>query len=270
MSIQKFFETHPVFHFREFSDFMKSKGTNRPQSWRQRLSYHTKAGHLIHIRKFLYAVKATINQDQWVDPYLIANKVSQSSVIAYHSALELHGVAYTTFSEITFIVDQQMLPFYYEAQTFRPISTPKILSDQGQVGYGIEEIKRSGLSLRLTSLERSMVDVLDRPNLGGGWEEIVRSFDNILQFDINKVIEYTLLLNNATTVAKVGFFLEQRPKYLAIESRYIEKLLPYIPRQTHYIENPRGAKGKYIEKWNIIVPLEIIQKSWEEPSAGDI
>ena len=55
--VTPFFETHPIFRFEEFAQFMQAQGTERIASWRQQLSYHRKAGNLIHIRKSLYAVK---------------------------------------------------------------------------------------------------------------------------------------------------------------------------------------------------------------------
>jgi hypothetical protein len=66
MKIKHFFEAHPVFRYEEFSAFMVATGITRPASWRQQLSYHQKAGHLIHIRKFLYAVKPMLSQEQWI------------------------------------------------------------------------------------------------------------------------------------------------------------------------------------------------------------
>jgi hypothetical protein len=62
MKVKEFFSSHPVFRYEEFAAFMASIGTDRPESWRQQLSYHQKAGNLIHTRKFLYAVKPTFSQ----------------------------------------------------------------------------------------------------------------------------------------------------------------------------------------------------------------
>lgn len=62
---------------------MIAQGTARSQSLRQQLSYHHKAGHLIHIRKFLYAVKPMISQEHWIDPYLIASRATADAIIAY-------------------------------------------------------------------------------------------------------------------------------------------------------------------------------------------
>lgn len=269
MKLKCFFEAHPVFRYEEFSAFMTAAGTTRPESWRQQLSYHQKMGHLIHIRKFLYAVKPIFSQGDWVDPYLIASRATANAIIAYHTALELHGIAYTTFNEFTFLANRQASPFNYEGQHFRAVIQPKALISNEHINYGVEVMQRSGLSIKLTCLERTVVDVLERPDLGGGWEEIWRSLDNITQLDTKQLIEYALLLNNATTIAKVGYFLEQRPPHFTLEKTRLEKLLAHIPKQPHYMSRESG-KGKYIEKWQLIVPLAIINRTWEEPDVENI
>lgn len=270
MKVKEFFESHPIFRYEEFAAFMTSLGTDRPESWRQQLSYHKRAGHLIHIRKFLYAVKPMFLKEQWIDPYLLASKVTTDAVIAYHSALELHAIAYTTFNEISFLSKRQILPFTYEAQRFRSVSLPKMLINKGSINFGVEEISRDGMSIKLTCLERTIVDVLDRPDLGGGWEEIWRSLDNVTKLDIDKIVEYVLLLRNSTTIAKLGFFLEQRPSHFAVDDKYLKKLLRHLPKQPHYMSRDQRSGGKYVEKWRLMVPLSIINRTWEEPDVENI
>ena len=270
MKLKQFFEMHPVFRYEEFASFMAKQGSAQPNTCRKLLSYHQKAGHLINIRKFLYAVKPMLSQEPWIDPYLIAAKAAPDSILGYHTALELYGMAYTTFNELTYLTNRQRSAFTFDSQGFRAITQPKSLIVGEQTNFGIDVITRAGMKIKLTCLERSIVDVLDRPDLGGGWEEIWRSFEYITKLDLNKLIDYVLYLKNATTVSKVGYFLEQRPAHLAIDQKYIEKLLSHIPKQPHYMNRDRKGEGKYIEKWQLIVPLEIINRTWEEPGAENI
>jgi len=271
MNIQPFFDTHPVFRYEEFAQFMQGI-QQLHASRRQQLNYHHKAGNLIHIRKFLYAVKPSSikAEDFWIDPYLIAGKATTDAVLGYHTALELHNLAYTTFEELTFITAQSSKSFTYSNQHFRAVSFPKSLITKNETYNSVEQIQRQSINLKITNLERTIVDVLDRPDLAGGWEEICRSLDHVIHFDPAKLVVYTLLLNNATTTAKVGFFLEQRPEHLKINTNYLEQLLPYIPKQPHYMNRTQRNKGQYIKKWQLIVPLEIIERRWEEPHAADV
>lgn len=270
MKTDRFFEEHPVFRYEEFAAYMSSLGTTRPESWRQQLKYHQKSGNIIHIRKFLYAVRTAHSQGKWIDPYLITSKATADSILAYHTALELHGVAYTTFNELLFLSCKQSPSFSFESQQFRSVLQPKALITKQKTDYQVQVISRGGMNIKVTTLERTIVDVLDRPNLGGGWEEIWRSFDNITQLNIDNMIEYVQLLENATTAAKLGFFLDQRPEYFAASKKQLEKLQRYIPKQTHYMSNEDRHGGKYIEKWRLIVPLFIINRGWEEPNVENI
>lgn len=272
MKIKSFFEANPIFRFEDFAAYMQSRGSSRPASWKQQLSYYHKAGVLVHVRKFLYAVKpASVEvKNYWIDPYLIAGMASSDSILAYHTALEYWGLAYTSFGEFTFLTHSPSRSFIYKEQRFRPVLFPKALVKQNNIDYSVETVKRQGVTLKVTSIERTIVDILDRSDLAGGWEEVWRSLDNISQIDIKKLIKYTLMLENATVAAKVGYFLEQRPPHLAIDQKYIKKLLQYIPKQPHYMNRNRHGKGQYIKKWQLIVPIEIIKRKWEEPNVEDI
>lgn len=273
MNIKPFFDTHPVFRYEEFSQYVLDSGIQkRRASGRQQLSYHHKVGNLIHIRKFLYAVKPSSIKDKdfWIDPYLIAGKATTDAVLSYHTALELHNLAYTTFEELIFSTTRPNKLFTYGSQRFHAVSFPKSLTTKNEMYNSVELIQRQGINLKVTNLERTIVDILDRPDLAGGWEEIWRSLDHVIHFDPAKLVAYTLLLNNVTTTAKVGFFLEQRPDHLKIDPSYLEQLLQHIPKQPHYMNRTQRSKGQYIKKWRLIVPLEIIERRWEEPHATDI
>jgi predicted transcriptional regulator of viral defense system len=50
----------------------------------------------------------------------------------------------------------------------------------------------SGASAAGTTFERTLVDVLDAPDFGGGWEEVWRSLEMVEYFDLAAVVEHTL------------------------------------------------------------------------------
>jgi len=107
-----------------------------------------------------------------------------------------------------------------------------------------------------------LVDVLDRPDLSGGWEEAWRSLESIEYFDLDLVVEYVKLLDNRTTAAKVGFYLQQHTEALMVEERHLKPLRRLRPAQPHYLE--RGKSGKLVSDWNIVVPPFLDEKAWED------
>src|SRR5690606_14267053 len=123
-------------------------------------------------------------------------------------------------------------------------------------------VERSGLEIRVTSLERTLVDLLDRPDLGGGWEEIWRSLESVEYFDLDLVVDYVKLLANRTTAAKVGYYLQQHAEALMVEDRHLNPLRQLRPKQPHYLE--RGKSGRLVRDWSLVVPESLAKKSWEE------
>ena len=120
------------------------------------------------------------------------------------------------------------------------------------------------MAICITGLERTFVDVLNRPDLSGSWEEIWRSLETVEYFDLDKVTEYTLLLENATTAAKVGFFLDQHRESLMVEDVHLKAIHDLCPRRPHYMERSLRKSGRFVSAWNLVVPEEIINRSWEE------
>jgi len=106
--------------------------------------------------------------------------------------------------------------------------------------------------------------VLDRPDLTGSWEEIWRSLESVEFFDLDQVVEYVLLLENATTAAKVGFFLEQHKETLMADDAHLNPLRSLRPRQPHYFVRGKRKGCQWVKDWNLLIPVEILNRSWGE------
>jgi predicted transcriptional regulator of viral defense system len=110
-------------------------------------------------------------------------------------------------------------------------------------------------------MERTLVDVLDRPDLAGGLEEVWRSLSSVPLFDLNVVVNYVRLCGQATLAAKVGFFLERRQAALGVPRTVLERLRRMRPKQPHYLDRKRG--GRMAPGWNLMVPAPVLAGEWE-------
>jgi predicted transcriptional regulator of viral defense system len=185
-------------------------------------------------------------------------------VLAYHTALELYGKAYSIYKEFFYLTRSKTRPLNFRGQKYRGVAFPKKLKDKAHELFGVVSVDRSGIDVRVTSLERTLVDVLHRPSLAGTWEEIWRSLEMVEFFDLDKVIEYTAYLGNATTAAKVGFFLEQHRDTLMPNQDHINRLHALMPAKPHYMVHKRRKAGRFVREWNLVVPTEIVERRWEE------
>lgn len=269
MTIEQFFYEHPIFSFDEFCDFKRSNGGSTKGSIYQLLQYYVRTHKIALLRKGLYAVVPpnliTSNESISVDPYLFAASISADSIIAYHTALELHGASYSNFQRFTFLTSKKIKPFDYNGQLFQPVSHTAALKKLHKEGCFVLSENRGGMIVRLTNLARTYVDILNRPDLCGGWEEVCRSISNITAVDIDEIIEYCLMLDSPVLCAKVGFFLEKRSGAFAVNEILLNKLLSKRPKSPYYLVHKSQGSSELVKKWNLMAPRTILKNAWEEP-----
>lgn len=261
-----FFVRQPVFRLHDFREAHLASGDRSRQTTASVLKHHVAAGNLINVRRGLYAsVPPGSEAARYrVDPYLIASRLAEDAVIAYHGALQLLGKAHSISNKITYLTGHRRKLFTFQGTEFVPVLLPSALRELPDLGGGIRDERRMCLTLRMTGYERTMVDVLDAPQHAGGWEEIWRSLEAIEFVDLDFVMEYTLKLGSSLTTARVGFFLEQHREDLMVEDRHLEALRDQSPSQPAYFDRRQRKGGKLLPYWNLIVPERILTRSWEE------
>ncbi len=266
MKLKDFLSRHPVFTSEEFEAALTAEQRRSKRTLESLLAYYTNSGRILRVRRGLYvSVPPGMNVDTCpIDPFLLAAKMTSGAVLAYHTALQLHGKAYSVRDQFLYCTRRLPRPATFRGYTFRGVAFPKRLQKNGKESFAVDVVDRSGIDVRVTSLERTLVDVLDRPVLGGGWEEIWRSLDSVEFFDLDRVVEYALLLRNATTAAKVGFYLAQRPQELMVTEKHFALLREHRPRKPHYLDRRARKSVRLVSEWNLVVPTEVMERSWQE------
>lgn len=262
MKLKEFFAKHPIFSIDELlSVFGQGRSKRTVESL---LSYHLLEGKILRVRRGLYAsIPAGFNSKKFsVDPFLIASMLTDDAVLSHHTALEFFGKAYSVYEKLYYLSSRPTVLTKFKTFIFQGSVFPRQLRQNHNEEFGVVVEDRAGMDIKVTTLERTMVDILDRPKLGGGWEEIWKSLEMVEFFDLNKVIEYALLLKNKSTIAKVGFYLEHHKDELMVNDSHLNELNKNKPLAVHYMD--RNLKSKIIKEWNLAVPLEIIERHWSE------
>lgn len=266
IKLNEFMAQHAVFTVDELDSFLSARGSGNPNTRKSLLTYYRKQGRIIPVRRGLYATVPPGGDpaSSPVDPYLVAAKMSMDAVLTYHTALEFHGKAYSVYTRLHYVSTHKSLPLKFQSHEFVRAPVPPTLHKKDKAMFGVKSHKRSGVELRVANLERTMVDVLDRPELTGSWEEIWRSLESVEFFDLDQVVEYVFLLENATTAAKVGFFLEQHRETLMADDTHLKPLRSLRPRQPHYFVRGKRKGCRLVKEWNLLIPIEILNRSWGE------
>jgi predicted transcriptional regulator of viral defense system len=183
--------------------------------------------------------------------------------LGFHSALELHGIAYSEFSEVQLIsagrgelVD---LPF----GSCRFIAPPKALAAAGKADHLTMSMDRQGVAIRVTAVERTVVDVLHRPELAGGVEEVLKSLDLVRYLDPVKVADYVEMLDNRSLASVSGWWLETRRTALGVPDDVLARLRARLPRSKHYALGAEPGHAVLVEPWRVLLPTQAVDAAFE-------
>jgi len=266
VNLNAFLSTHALFTVDELNRFMATHGSTNTNTRKALLTYHRSKGRVARVRRGLYAT-VPVGGDPGthpIDPFLVAAKMAGDAVLAYHTALEFHGKAYSSHSRLVYTSESRTQTTHFRSHEYTRVPVPHSLVASHKAMLSVVTYKRAGVTLHVTNLERTFVDVLNRPDLSGSWEEIWRSLESIEFFDMDQVVDYVGLLGNATTAAKVGFFLDQHRESLMIADATLESLRELVPKQPHYLSRGNRKGCRLVRTWNLLAPSEILDRSWEE------
>ncbi len=110
--LSTFFHLHPVFSRLEVIGFLADRGTTHPGTVDSLLRHHVGRGHILRVRQGLYASvpPGATPETAPADPFLLASRAQEGAVIAYHSALGVHGLAYSTFEVLSYVAPRPAGP----------------------------------------------------------------------------------------------------------------------------------------------------------------
>ncbi len=263
MTVLDFLAAHPVFTRLEFGTFLQQKGVGSARTAESHLLRHLASGRIGRVKRGVYfaAGPGETADRTSLDFLLLASRLTPDAVLAYHTALEAHGYAQSLFERLFFLTASKAKPVAFRGRHFVPVVPSARLRRKKKAFVFCTEVERRGLPCRVTTVERTLVDVLDRPDLAGGLEEAWRSLAGIPMFDLEVVVEYVRLCGQGTLAAKVGLFLEQHQEALGVPTEILERLRRMRPRQPHYLD--RRFRGRLASGWNLIVPSPILSREWE-------
>ena len=278
-----FFAAHDVFRADEFGAYLAQHGVRGARTW---LRHYGQERQLWPIRPGLYASvrpRRTPVRTSWKPlPYppgvpewapavrarLVASKIAKDAVLSHHTALESYGCAHNAWFHIIYTARHPCPPVRLRGALVRGTRTPATLLARGAMQYETQVV--GPFKQRITTIERTLVDILDRPYLCGGWDEMGWAYANAAGVDevcLPRVIDYALRLAHPFTCVKVGYCLDLYQADFNLEPSLLAPLRAFRPIRTRALDSAackRGAPVAHDPAWNLWMPLAVRNRTWEE------
>lgn len=235
---------------------------------RKMMSELVRTGWLVRIAKGQYQIlpaKTGLDPFPMGDKFVLACQAFPNGFIAYGSAAEHHGLSLQVFSSVLLAN-----PDRGGTRDIGNVSVHLVKIDKkNYVGY--ESLNR-GPSVKVGTVERTIIDCIDRPDLAGGVSDLVE----ILQrgrnrVEIDKVIALLPSYASKSLIKKIGFLLEQF-EYPITESQTAALLEMSAGVKAYLFSSkiPGTSERKYYsKKWRLIInaPGFDRKRTGEEKSA---
>jgi predicted transcriptional regulator of viral defense system len=216
------------------------------------LNSYVKKGLIKRVRRNLYCAINLENREAVADRYLVASKINNNAYLTYHSAIEVHGLSH----QISFIVyvasEQKISDFEFEGVLYKYVGK----------GYrdGITHYRLNN-KIRLTDLEKTVVDCLDRLDYCGGVYELDEILKICRVLDEVKLGKYLEIYDKQLLYKKAGYFLERYQHSLGITDVFLHQIEKKTGNTRRYIdEEAKDGNGILIKRWGLIVPKALEEK----------
>ena len=195
--------------------------------------------------------------------YVNASKYRPDGVLGYHTGLRLFGMQYSAIISQVQVISTG--PTGYAETPFgrcRFIKPHRGLVDAGKTDFLTVQVTRAGMPLRVTAFERTLVDVLHRPDRACGRDEVIDSLAIapfvLKSFDPGKVADYVQLLGIRSLAGVVGWWLECWQSDLNVPERTLERLEAMLPDWNSYWLGARRDKPQLVRRWRVYLPRDDI------------
>lgn len=232
--LQKLLDDHELDIFTEQSFARETK--QHLQRWMPQLRTLIKNGLTDIIEKGKYC------RHNFRNEYTISNYLAEDGVVAYWSALNLHGLT-EQFPNTIFVQtarQKKNKTVFGVAYQFIKVKPQKLTGIEWQ-GHGNNRF-------RITGKEKTIADCFDLPQYSGGYEELIRAYANT-PLDAAKLVAYCQAINNIAATKRMGYLAELFKK--ASLQPFVEYALGAVNEKYSPFDPLAPNEGKHNKKWRL-------------------
>ena len=178
----------------------------------------------------------------------IASKINEYAYISYHSALEYYGLANQVFNDVIVSSSIRFNNFIFEDSEYIFIKS----NNYNQINFIESE------NIRVSSLEKTIIDCIDDINLAGGIEEVLNALEQIKYLDESKLLDALRSYNKVFLYQKTGYLLEMYKENVSLSEDFFNECKKHLTSQIKYFLNNDYKEIALNKKWQLIAPINLV------------
>ena len=224
-------------------DVIQFTGSENSARWK--IQNYLKKGFIERIRRDLYAVISLETNQPIPSRYRIASCIAKDSCVSHHSAFEYYGYANQVFNTVYFSAKGRFTSFRYNGVTY--IQTP---------WKGDVEVYETSSGIRVTSVERTVIDSVADPKIAGGMEELLRCLMLVPSLSKEKLLKSLECYHQEQLYQKIGYVLEALKDEIPVEESFFSDCEKRISKSKTYLTEEHDD-FIYNKRWKLYVPRDI-------------
>ncbi|PYU84277.1 MAG: hypothetical protein DMG50_05270 [Acidobacteria bacterium] len=248
VSFTQYAQSSPLFTLDELRERYRKKTQSR--SVRNMLYRLKRQGRVRQLTKGVYVGGLSTTS---VNRYAVPGKLRKDAIVAFHSALEFHGVANQVFQTVYYLSVSPRKDVIFDGVTYHAVVPPRQLLRARRFDF---QVASSREKVRVTDRERTVVDCLMFLGYSGGIDELDGSLAMFPSFDFEAALQYLKVLRMPWLYARLGFLLDRHAEKLFFRGKSRDDFLRRLPRGVAYLERKRLG-NRWVPTWNLMVPEKL-------------
>lgn len=233
----------PIFCINDVKVFTGNEKT--AYSWLDRLM---KKGLVKKIRKNMYSVVNPTTGQIVASKYQIACAITDTAYISHHSAFEYYGLVNQVYYEVYVSSETKFHHFEFDTMMYKHVAS--------RMSDGVVEAKHT-TGVKITSLERTVVDSIHDLNKIGGFEELLQCLEGIHYLNEEQLTYYLTVYDTQGLYQKVGYLLNFYRKEMQLSQSFITYCQSKIGMSIRYLVSDLQEDSVYDNEWKLMVPKEM-------------
>ena len=177
--------------------------------------------------------------------FQVASHITDDSFVSHHSAFEFYGYANQVFYEVYFSTKKKVRPFDYDGLHYQPV-----------LWHGNDSITETNNGVRVTSLERTVIDSIADFTKIGGLEELLRCLALIPSLDETKLLEVLEAYGRGQLYQKAGYILEAYKDALSLSDAFFSECMKRSSSSKTYLFDKQEDFVLH-RKWLLYAPNDL-------------